>query len=114
MSEKVLTEYFMQNTLRRWDKEKRLQLITAEHALVLCLHPKLTAVRCEQALQVILPSGRLLEGWDGLMAVLLQLPLLRWFGLFGKSPLTLNWGRKLYRLVAANRCKLGCPIFKAR
>ncbi|MCS7264195.1 MAG: DUF393 domain-containing protein [Armatimonadetes bacterium] len=98
--------------LKRWDKEKRLQIVTAERALNLRLHPQLTSERCQQALQVILPNGQLLEGWDGLMAAFSQLPLLRWFGFFGRLPLMRILGDKIYRIVAANRCKLGCQFSK--
>ncbi len=96
--------------LRHLDRMKRLQLVTSKRAIPLRLHPQLTEERCSKALQVILPNGKLLEGWDGLVVAISQLPLLRWVGKFGMLPLVRNLGRHIYRFVASNRCKLSCRL----
>lgn len=96
--------------LKSWDKAERLCLVPAAQALSLQLHPQLTPKRCQQALQVILPDGQLLSGWDGLTAVAMRLPSLRWLGQLGALPLMRVVGRTFYRFVATHRCRRRCKV----
>ena len=55
---------------------------------------------------VVEPSGRLYGGYDGFMRIARVVPLM-WPALLGGLPGLRQLGRKIYRIVAANRVRQG-------
>ncbi|HLK13081.1 MAG TPA: DUF393 domain-containing protein [Candidatus Binatia bacterium] len=92
--------------LGRWS-DGRIRLESFREPGVLARHPGLTAPACEQAMQLVLPGGRVLSGAAAGAHVLglrpLLRPLARLYGVPGLRALA----DTAYGVVARNRLRLG-------
>jgi predicted DCC family thiol-disulfide oxidoreductase YuxK len=69
--------------------------------------PSLSREKCERAIHVVFPDGKIYAGADALREIFLQLPLLAIAGAVMAIP-PLPWiSRNLYRLLAPYRHRLG-------
>lgn len=72
--------------------------------------PQLTEEACLEAMQLVLPDGRVLSGADAVPELLARVPRWRWvarlFALPGARPLA----RRVYARIARNRWRLSCAL----
>jgi predicted DCC family thiol-disulfide oxidoreductase YuxK len=70
--------------------------------------PAITDEACMQAMQLVLPDGRVLAGADAAPEILRRIPRWRWvaavFALPGVRPLS----RRIYASIAKNRMRISC------
>lgn len=89
--------------LRSLDPRGLVDCIPIEPRLLPSLHPSLRFEDCMRELHVLTSDGRIYVGWDALAALARLFPFTWFLGALGTVPLFRWLGRRLYRLVAANR-----------
>jgi predicted DCC family thiol-disulfide oxidoreductase YuxK len=92
--------------LARWTGG-RVRLESFRDPGVIEKYPGLTAERCEEAIQLVMPNGRIAGGAEAIARALRLRPLLAPVGFLYEAPLLrplLDWG---YRVVARNRFRIG-------
>lgn len=76
--------------------------------------PHVSDETCLQAMQLVLPDGRIRSGADAVPEILARIPRWRWvarlFDLPGVRPLS----RRAYTWIAANRMRLSCAVGRPR
>ncbi len=70
---------------------------------VATIHPSLTREATLQAMHVIRPDGRVVVGFDAVVALARRLPLFWPFGWLGSIPGVCKPGRRVYNAIAASR-----------
>jgi predicted DCC family thiol-disulfide oxidoreductase YuxK len=94
--------------LRRWDRRAELELIPFQNTTVLDRFPWIPAEAYAEALQLVGPGGRTLQGADAVARLFEILPFggaLGWvFRIPGFGPLF----SRFYRWFARNRYRFGC------
>lgn len=72
--------------------------------------PGISEAACLEAMQLVLPDGRVCAGADAVPELLRRIPGLRWaarlFGLPGTRPVA----RVVYRWIARNRLRISCAL----
>jgi predicted DCC family thiol-disulfide oxidoreductase YuxK len=96
--------------MRRARVSDLLEILPCRSALRRARYPEIGDEVCLQAMQLVLPDGRVLAGADAVPELLRRLRGWRWvasiLGLPPVRPVT----RWLYAWVAANRLKLSCSL----
>jgi predicted DCC family thiol-disulfide oxidoreductase YuxK len=73
-------------------------------------YPAIADETCMQAMQLVLPDGRVLAGADAAPEILRRIPRWRWVaGLFA-LPAARPVSRRAYGWIARNRMRLGCRL----
>jgi predicted DCC family thiol-disulfide oxidoreductase YuxK len=95
--------------LQRWTGG-RIQLVSFREPGVLARYPALTAAACEQAMQLVLPDGRIAAGAEAAArALALRRPLAPLAALYF-VPGVRQLADAAYRVVARNRFRLGGKV----
>jgi predicted DCC family thiol-disulfide oxidoreductase YuxK len=103
---KVCTQ--MANTLRKWDRERQVEVVPSQAPGVTARFPWIPARAYEEALQLIGPGG---QTWQGAMAIeelLNILPKGRLASWVFKIPFARALADRIYKGFARNRYRLGC------
>ncbi len=86
---------------------QRLRLESFHEAGVLARYPKLTEEACEQAMQLVLPDGRIFSGATAAAEALRLHPVLRWISWVYYLPGVKQLSDAVYRWIAKNRFRFG-------
>ena len=70
--------------------------------------PSMTDEACMQAMQLVLPDGRVLAGADAAPEILRRIPRWRWVAAFLDLPRVRPFARRVYRWIADNRMRISC------
>jgi predicted DCC family thiol-disulfide oxidoreductase YuxK len=96
--------------MRRAMAAGQLEILPCRSAPRRARFPQITDERCMQAMQLVLPDGRILEGADAVPELLRRIPRWRWaaaaLALPGARPLA----RRVYAWIAANRMRISCAV----
>lgn len=96
--------------MRRARASDRLEILPCRSTPRRARFPQITDAACMQAMQLVLPDGRVLTGADAVPELLRRVRGWRWvaslLGLPPVRPVT----RRLYAWVARSRMKLSCAV----
>jgi predicted DCC family thiol-disulfide oxidoreductase YuxK len=96
--------------MRRARASDRLEILPCRSEPRRTRYPGISDAACMQAMQLVLPDGRVLAGADAVPELLRRLRGWRWLAsIFGLPPV-LPVTRRLYAWVAENRMKLSCRL----
>ncbi len=98
----------MADTLRRWDRSGRLEVVASQEAGVPERFPWIPESAYQDSLQVIAADGRTWQGAAAIEELLRRLPhgpLVAWVF---RIPLVRPLAERFYRWFARNRYRLGC------
>ena len=70
--------------------------------------PSMTDEACMQAMQLVLPDGRVLAGADAAPEILRRIPRWSWVAAFLDLPRVRPFARRVYAWIAKNRMKISC------
>jgi predicted DCC family thiol-disulfide oxidoreductase YuxK len=70
--------------------------------------PAITDEACMQAMQLVLPDGRVLAGADAVPEILDRIPRWRWIATLFALPGARRVARRVYAWIARNRMRLSC------
>lgn len=93
--------------LRRWTAPGAVEFVSFRSSGVLDRFPRVSAAACEQAMQLILPDGRVISGAEGgfrILATRWWLRPLLWVYLVPGVRQTID---AAYRVIARNRLRFG-------
>lgn len=72
--------------------------------------PHIRDETCREAMQLVLPDGRVLAGADAVPEILDRIPRWRWVARVLRWPGMRRVARRTYRWIAANRMRLSCRL----
>lgn len=93
-------------TLREMDPSHDVQYLDIQAPGSLEAHPQVDPIAAMGQMHVITPEGKLLGGFDAIVALLPAFPSLRLFEPLLRGPLMRQLGEKVYRWVARNRYRI--------
>jgi predicted DCC family thiol-disulfide oxidoreductase YuxK len=96
--------------MRRAMAAGELEILPCRSAPRRARFPAITEERCMQAMQLVLPDGRVLEGADAVPELLGRIPRWRWAASVLAVPGARPLARRLYAWIAANRMRISCAI----
>jgi predicted DCC family thiol-disulfide oxidoreductase YuxK len=70
--------------------------------------PGIADETCMQAMQLVLPDGRVLAGADAVPEILGRIPRWRWVATFFALPGVRPFSRRVYRWIARTRMRISC------
>jgi predicted DCC family thiol-disulfide oxidoreductase YuxK len=70
--------------------------------------PTITDQACMQAMQLVLPDGRVLAGADAVPEILRRIPRWRWIATFFDLPRVRPFARRVYAWIARHRMRISC------
>jgi predicted DCC family thiol-disulfide oxidoreductase YuxK len=70
--------------------------------------PSIADETCMQAMQLVLPGGRVLSGADAAPEILRRIPRWRWIATLFALPGARPFARRVYRWIADNRMRISC------
>ena len=70
--------------------------------------PSITDEDCMQAMQLVLPDGRVLAGADAVPEILLRIPRWSWVARLFDLPRARPFAHRVYAWIAKNRMKISC------
>ena len=70
----------------------------------------ITDEACMQAMQLVLPDGRVLAGADAAPEILRRIPRWRWVATLFSLPAARPIARRVYAWIARNRMRLSCRL----
>jgi predicted DCC family thiol-disulfide oxidoreductase YuxK len=76
--------------------------------------PDISETACMQAMQLVLPGGRVLSGADAVPEILVRIPRWKWVARLFDVPGVRPVARHVYRWIAQNRMRLSCAAPDAR
>ena len=77
-------------------------------------YPTITDETCMQAMQLVLPDGRVLAGADAAPEILRRIPRWRWVARLFSLPASRPLARRVYAWVANTRMRLSCSLAARR
>ena len=96
--------------MRRAMTAGQLEILPCRSAPRRARFPAITDERCMQAMQLVLPDGRVLEGADAVPELLRRIPRWRWAAAVLAVPGARSLARRLYAWIAANRMRISCAV----
>ena len=77
-------------------------------------YPTIADETCMQAMQLVLPDGRVLAGADAAPEILRRIPRWRWVAGLFSLPAARPLARRVYAWIANNRMRLSCSLTAGR
>lgn len=94
--------------IRRLDLSNHITFMTCQSEERKRLFPNISELECLEAMQAVLPNGRVFPGADAAVYILKELPRCRWIAFFFKIPGILPIARLVYKWIARNRHLFRC------
>lgn len=96
--------------MRRAMAAGQLEILPCRSAPRRLRFPQISDARCMQAMQLVLPDGRVLEGADAVPELLRRIPRWRWAAALLALPGVRALARHAYAWIAANRMRISCAV----
>jgi predicted DCC family thiol-disulfide oxidoreductase YuxK len=87
---------------------ERLEILPCRSSVRRERFPAITDEVCMQAMQLVLPDGRVLAGADAAPEILRRIPRWRWVASLFALPAARPVARRVYAWIARNRMRISC------